>query len=300
MNIAVDVNLSISFSFHCLFNKASVTLIKLRSLLLASALFIISLTTLAENHLVIAYSHYPPFQWVDDKGLVQGIDIDIADAVFNDAGFTTSYKQMPWARQLQVGIKNGEIDVLLQSKHTLERESFAYFSDDMYLRSSNFMFIRQQDHAKFNRIKQLEDLIDTDLRVAMSRGSTYSESHAKLQRQPAFSRHFIEVSKDEQSLFMLLTGRVDAIFANDLSMAYLLGDKPQINTIIPHLYLNKKDSLKKGPQFMFSKASMTPAQVDRINRSLKKLLSNGTIDKIIAKYGISAPVVNAQSTSSQP
>ena len=237
--------------------------------------------------LIIGYSHYPPFQWTNSHGQAVGLDIDIISAVLDDSGYSSLFKKMPWTRQLQVGIKNGELDILLQAKRTYAREDFAYFSNQMYMHVNNAMFIRKEDSAKFRHIQNLRDITFNDISLGVVRGSVYSEEHQQLLSNPKFLNRVVDLSKDEQSINMLLSGRIDAFLATDLSVAHLLTDNQQRNTIALHIYLNEHDQLNQGSLFMFSKATMNPGQIERINQSLAKLLTNGTIANILSKYGFS-------------
>ena len=238
----------------------------------------------ADKVLNVGVSHYPPFQQFDQNGKVYGIDIEILDSVLKHAGYKANYIRMPWPRQIEVGIKNGELDLLLQAKRTKEREGFAYFTDQMYMMVENALFIRKNDAQKFNAITRLNDLIDTPLTIGVARGSAYSEEYEALRHNPKFLARMLALNKDEQNVGMLLSGRIDGFLATDISTLHLLANHPQGHRVKMHMLLETNDKLSRGSMFMFSKASVTSNQVSEINSSLNELLSDGSIAKILARH----------------
>ena len=275
----IDITPFLTFRSICLFHRKQLIVLPF----VLSLFFLLASQTCA-NSFSVGYSHYPPFQRTGNNGQAEGLDIDILNAVLRDAGYSANYKKMPWTRQIQVGIKNGELDILLQAKRIKEREAFAYFSDQMYIHVKNALFIRRQDSAVFQQVNRLTDLIDTDLTIGITRGSTYSEEYGELIHEPKFMARMTDVNKDEQNIGMLLSGRIDGFLATDLSTIYLLNQHPKGKHVKIHMFLENEDVLSQGSVFMFSKKNMTPSQVERINQSLAKLLADGTIDKIIAKH----------------
>jgi hypothetical protein len=58
--------------------------------LLATALFA------APSGLSIGWASFPPYQTSASSGL----DVELAQAIFTQAGYTPASKELPWARQL--------------------------------------------------------------------------------------------------------------------------------------------------------------------------------------------------------
>lgn len=79
---------------------------------------------------------------------------------------------------------------------------------------------------------------------------------------------------------MLLNGRIDGFLEDVVSGVHLVrqhkaSDKIDIHPVIVHT---------ADQYFMFSKKSVKPEIVDKINKSMDELKATGATDKIIDKY----------------
>lgn len=237
----------------------------------------------SDEILTVGWEQYPPQQMINKQGELTGIDIEIAKAVLSEAGFTVTFKNIPWQRMLNIGLKNGEVDVALNAALRDDRKDFVYFSSTAYLPSQSALYILPKNKDKFENIDALADFTNTQLTVGVTRGIYYSPQYTKLLDNPDFAQKLYPSTKEEQNIRMLLAERVDGI----LMERYIYEDI--LKKIAPNKKVTSYSELdfntpEAGSFFMFSKATMNQEQVNRINKALEKLKANNTINKLIDKH----------------
>ena len=238
---------------------------------------------ISKEPLIVGWNEFPPYSWKDEQGVIRGFDVELANAILTEAGFEVVLKKMPWNRIVQIGLKNGEIDVAMSASYTDERAKEYYFTEQENYLSDVTIFIRNKNKEKLKHLKRLTDVVDFDMNLGVTRGYVYSATYQRLRYNPDFNSRLIETHHEEQSVKMLLTGRVDAIIGNHLSIMHILSQLDQAHDIVPHVYLELSGE-DQGSFMMFSKYSVSEAQVKRVNTALMKLKKQGVIKSIGDKY----------------
>ena len=70
---------------------------------------------------------YPPYEYVDERGIFQGFNVDITRAVCEKMGIFVGLKPMAW-RQARGALEAGELDVLMGMYESPERQERVSFS----------------------------------------------------------------------------------------------------------------------------------------------------------------------------
>jgi polar amino acid transport system substrate-binding protein len=238
----------------------------------------------AAEVLTVGWDHRPPYQWETTSGQLKGVDIDIARAVLVSAGFEPNFIKVPWKRLLKVSLRNGDIDVGLQASKTPARETFAYFSSVPFLPSDAALFTRLEDRKKFSTINSLADLAQLDVRIGVTIGTIYSAHYETLLKNRPFTENLVFNALDEQNINMLLSNRIDALIGGELAITYQLKERNDSDRASNLMYINDRNDHSTGGYFIFSKASMTKAQIHRLDHALIQLIEDGTIADIISQY----------------
>jgi polar amino acid transport system substrate-binding protein len=115
--------------------------------------------------LTVAWSHWPPFSQLNNKGELAGLDISLTRQILTKAGFTPKFREIPWARALHL-VEHGQLDIAMGALALPEREQYARFSapyrHSAYVLLSNDPIPGQQDRWPVTR---------PSLRCATPRGS---------------------------------------------------------------------------------------------------------------------------------
>lgn len=71
---------------------------------------------------------FPPYQYYDEAGSLQGSDFEVVKRTFAQAGFAAEVKLGPWD-EIEAAMARGELDAVFQVQKTPQREAAYRFSD---------------------------------------------------------------------------------------------------------------------------------------------------------------------------
>lgn len=229
--------------------------------------------------LSIGWEPWIPYQFQDKEGKLTGLDIDLITAIAENAGYSLSFAEIPWKRQLEY-IKTGDINIVIGASKTIEREVHAYFSYPYRTESVN-LYVRKDEANKF-QINSLGDIVNFQFVLGVSRGYFYGDTYEELIQNPDFKLHIEEVTNDTFNYKKLLNHRIDGFLADPISFASTIEKENLLEKIEAHsLTIYSTDIF-----IMFSKKSVSPQIVDDFNKSISEIKKNGTYEKILNKYNI--------------
>jgi glutamine transport system substrate-binding protein len=220
--------------------------------------------TLKGKKIAIGIGTYAPFSYQDKDGKQIGYDVDLIDALAKKLGFTYDLKVMEYDPMF-ISAQNSEIDMAAgQICITDDRKKKMGFSEPYYYAGL---------HAVVKKDSPIHSLADLHgKKIAVEKGTaahTYAMKNypdANIVVFPQQSAAYLEVEK----------GSVDATIYDSPNVYYYLQTHPEstLNVV--------GDEVEKVPcGFAFPKDSK---YIDQINKALKELKDDGTIDKIQAKW----------------
>jgi polar amino acid transport system substrate-binding protein len=243
-------------------------LLTLSGIVLAAALFA------APANLSIGWTEYPPFQ-ISEKS---GLDIELAQAVFTQAGYSLEFQHLPWARQLG-NLEQGSLNVVLSASKTAERAKFADFSS-AYRQERNDLLTLVTNNATVTSLKQL---IGQKVKIGAQRGSYYGPEFEAISKDPGFAALLDFVPDPSTNLTKIEAGRLDYFISDIVAATYEIKSKNLPSQVKVALKINGDDVF-----FMISKKTIAadPALMDKLNKAIAVLSGNGSFSSISAKYGI--------------
>lgn len=225
------------------------------------------------KEVVIASGHpeYPPFMYQKGSEIV-GICADVTRLVFQRMGLEVQLKaEGPWD-VVQEKSKKGLIDVLIGIYPTPERKKYFNYSIG-YLDDPVVVFVQTQKPFQFHTLNDLIGKVGTTTK-GDSWGVTFDAFIPKLNLQPEITV--------EKNLNKLLSGKADYFvfalypglyYSNHLKITnqirYL---QPNIDTPILHLAISKK--------------SKYADRIPEMNKILKDLIADGTVQKLVQKSSV--------------
>jgi ABC-type amino acid transport substrate-binding protein len=111
---------------------------------------------------------FPPYQYYDDKGVLQGFDYDLIDSVIDSMGYSAEYYLDDWS-EIEKKLINKEIDVAFQVQKTQEREDMYFFSD--LFRSAITTVVTVDDY-----VESYDELVKNDFKLAVISGYKYGDT----------------------------------------------------------------------------------------------------------------------------
>ena len=244
--------------------------------LVTLAILLLSVTPLWGQRVIsVGWEDWEPYQLMDSEGNYTGVDLDLAAAIIEGAGYQVEYIEEPWNR-LMNSIENGSVDVALGASKTPERETYAYFSD-AYRQETFVLLVRKGESDQYD-LSSLSDIPRSGFTLGTVRGYYYGEEFDALSEDDAFRRQIDEATSDMVNITKLVNGRIDGIIIDPV--IEVLRDPAFMDRVEIHpMEVYSNDSF-----MMFSKETTTPEIISAINESLQGLRESGEYQRIMSRY----------------
>jgi polar amino acid transport system substrate-binding protein len=207
---------------------------------------------------------YPPFESMNpDTNEIEGFDIDLINAVGAELGLKTEFKSMGFD-SIIIAVKNKQVNLGMSSfSVTEERKQSVDFTIPYFKNGSTVLTTANSD------IKTVEDLVGK--RVSAQIGSTSAEAAKKIKGAEA------QIVDDANiAVMMVKNGAVQGAVL-DMAIAENYAKKPEFKLFIkPLTYEETAAIVRKG----------SPEFLEALNKAIKKLEADGTIDKLRVKWDV--------------
>ncbi|WP_336988153.1 substrate-binding periplasmic protein [Aeromonas oralensis] len=232
----------------------------------------------AQESLLVGWSSWHPFSFRDEQQQLQGLDIDLLEAIFNRAGFHANYSEMPWARVLRE-LEFGTIQLTMSANQTAERNLYARFTLP-YRNEETVLLIRRQDKGRWQEITQLPDLLSRpDFTIGLLRDFDYGTDFRTFMQSPQMQQRLLVRLKMEPLIKLLLAGRIQGVVMDPMGLQQLnLAGIPldQLTTLL--------DIQQTPVHLMLSRRTTTPQQLQRLDEAIRALLQSPEYGQILARY----------------
>lgn len=232
----------------------------------------------AQESLLVGWSSWHPFSFRDEQQQLQGLDIDLLEAIFNRAGFHANYSEMPWARVLRE-LEFGTIQLTMSANQTAERDLYARFTLP-YRNEETVLLIRRQDKGRWQEITQLSDLLSRpDFTIGLLRDFDYGTDFRTFMQSPQMEQRLLVRLKMEPLIKLLLAGRIQGVVMDPMGLQQLnLAGLPldQLTTLL--------DIQQTPVHLMLSRRTTTSQQLQRLDEAIQALLQSPEYGQILARY----------------
>jgi len=246
------------------------------SIVFLSGLF---LFTLAEpgpcsEKMVLCAANYPPWIIVEDtKGKkLSGLSINIMKEISNRLDIEFELSALPFKRCLAY-TENCAVDGCFMTIKNAKRESYADYTD-YYVAVPSYVFYLSDAFTDF-QWEKWQDLIGYAIGIqrAFRYGPEFSHAAEK------YKYDLIPSNDIVSSLKMALLKRVDLVVINKYRFNYLAGIHPAFSD----KFKSADKSVGTGYFYMaISKKSRFRTMVPGINRIIRQMKDDGTIEKLIS------------------
>ena len=221
---------------------------------------------------------YAPFEYQDDKGNVIGFSKDVIEAVGQKAGIKFQFVNKPWEGIFET-LNTGDSDVISSSVTiTDERKGQMDFSEP-YFEATQMIAVND---AKGGDIKSFEDLKKGKHLISVQTGTT-----GDIVSQKLLGKDSTQIKRFESmplALKELLASGVDASVGDNGVVQNFVTNNPdaKLRTIVDPTFEKEHYgfAVKKG---------RSDDLLQKINTGLAGIKSDGTYDKIYAKWFKATP-----------
>lgn len=212
---------------------------------------------------------YPPF--ATDANSSGGFAIEIVRSAFESQGYKLEVTYYPWARAMNE-VTSGNYDVLINVWYTEERSNFLLYSDS-YAENSVKFIKRKDDTFEYSSLDSL-----TGKKIGTIRKYGYGDDFLN-----ATNFKKIEANSFIINLRKLITGRIDLTLEDELvARTIILNEAP---SLIDEIKFTENELAQYN---LYIAASLynsnSGAVISIFNKGLKKIKSNGTLEKIYDSY----------------
>lgn len=247
------------------------------NIILSTLFLILSVchTTFAEPITIVRGQDFPPYHYLDKKGVEQGFIVEIILGTAKLLNLDISFKQYPWSRCISM-VKTGHTDAMMNLFKTRRRETFMHFSDNIIAHETNTLFT-----LKTTRLPYSGDIQTiTPYKIGTIRNYSYGKRFDAV----TFPQNY-QMETEKELIYSLIHKRCDVIVGNKLTIQTLLkqmGIKKGIKYLSPDI---SRDPLYIG----FSKARGHKALSNTFSERLNQFKTSKDYQAILQKYGLKNP-----------
>ncbi len=216
---------------------------------------------------------YPPFNFVDEKGQLQGFDIDIAKALCEKMDVTCEFVVQDWDGLIPALLAKKFDAIVASMSMTEERQQKVDFTDKYY-----------QTPAKFVAPKNIKADVTKEGLKGKVIGVQRATIHENFIRDNYGDVAEIKAyAKQEEANMDLVSGRVDYVFADTVVLQGGFLDTPDGKD---YHFVGPAHTEEQwfGAGIGIAVRKGEPDLVKAFNKAIKDIRADGTYQKINAKY----------------
>lgn len=118
-----------------------------------------------DTYIIASDATWPPMEFVNEEGDIVGFDIDLIEAIAEEAGFSYEIKNTAWDG-IFAGLANGAYDAIISSVTITEERKAQMAFTEPYINVGQILIVR----TEMNNISGLEDL--NGHKVGVQNGTT--------------------------------------------------------------------------------------------------------------------------------
>ncbi|MBQ6898146.1 MAG: transporter substrate-binding domain-containing protein [Clostridia bacterium] len=218
----------------------------------------------AKGKLVVGVTEYKPMDWIDENGEWTGFDAEYARAVAKEIGVEVEFIEIEWDNK-EFEVESKKIDCVWNGMTITDALKQSMDITDPYVKNAQVVVMPKDKAADYTTVESLKDLafaVEVE-----SAGKGVAEENGF---------NYTELTYQSDAILEVHTGKADACII-DLTMAdALTAEGATYENLTKVMSLNEEEygiGCRKGSDLC-----------TEINTITDKLLADGTLDALAAKY----------------
>ena len=211
-------------------------------------------------------AEFPPFEFITTEGVINefdGIDMVIAKQIAEENGMTAKISNMEFD-SLLIALQSGMIDAVIAGMTATEERAEAVDFSTHYYTATQVMIVQ-----KGSDIKTAADMADK--KIVVIQGYTGEQCVQDL------GYPYEAFKKGSEAVLELLNGKCDVVVIDSATAAKYVADNEKLTIVEDEEAFGAEEyaiAVKKGNTEL----------LEKINVVVEKMLEDGTISEIAAKY----------------
>ncbi len=212
-------------------------------------------------------AEFPPFEYVTGQGVIgqyDGIDMSIAKKIADDNKMDVEINNMEFD-SLIMALENGQVDAVIAGMTvTDERKEAVDFSIPYYTATQVMIVKEDSDIAKASDME--------GKKIVVIQGYT-----GETVVQELGYKDFTSFKKGSEAILELVNGKCDVVVIDSATASKYVQDNPGLKIVEDSSAFASEEyaiAVKKGNKDL----------LDKINKSIEKMLDDGTIASLSAQY----------------
>lgn len=264
------------------------------TIMLMSAVLVLSSCNKEENVLVMATNAaFPPYEYVEG-GDFAGIDVEIAQAIADKLGMELRIEDVEFGSIIS-GVAEGKYDIGMAGMTVTEKRKKSVSFSDTYATAIQVIIVKEgssiaslDDIFVFDDEGNPTDLKDADVKVGVQQdttGDSYSSDDITnwglnnvAEDGTVMNDRIVRFKTGAEAVEALKTGKVDmVIIDNEPAKSFVAANEGKIHILDGNNEYANED-------YAICIAKENTELLEKINAALADLKKDGTIDKIVNKY----------------
>ena len=211
-------------------------------------------------------AEFPPFEFVTSNGVIgeyDGIDMAIAKQIADANGMTVAIENMEFD-SLLVALQNGQIDAVIAGMTaTDERRETVDFSTTYYTATQGMIVREDSDITKATDM--------ADKKICVVQGYTGEVCVQEM------GYSYEAFKKGTEAVLELVNGKCDVVVIDSATAQKYVGDNEGLKIV-------EDASAFESEEYAIAVQKGNTELLDKINASVEKMLSDGTINELAVKY----------------
>ena len=211
-------------------------------------------------------AEFPPFEYVTSKGTIgefDGIDIAIAQKIAEDQGKEAKINNMEFD-SLLLALDNGQVDAVIAGMTVTDERKQAYDFSTPYYTATQVMIVKgDSDIQKASDMK--------GKKIVVIQGYTGETCVQEM------GYNYEAFKKGTEAIMELVNGKCDVVVIDSATAEKFVGDNEGLKIV-------EDPEAFEAEEYAIAVKKGNTELLDQINASVQKMLDDGTVSELSAKY----------------